>query len=90
MALGLKVRADRRIEEALLRVDQLLRLAQRGLRRRNRRIGLERLFDERIQRRRLKQLPPLEGNIPAGGEMLDLAAVDLGRPILVSGNAAGA
>jgi hypothetical protein len=50
-ALEVIVRANRRKEVALLRVDQLLRLNQRRLRGGNRRIGLERPLDQRVERR---------------------------------------
>ncbi len=78
VALGLEGRPDRRIKEAALRGDQLLCLRQRRLRRRNAGIGLERLFNQRIQRRRLEQFPPFEGEVPARDEVLRLAALDQG------------
>jgi hypothetical protein len=51
LALEVIVRANRRKEVTLLRVDQLLRLNQRRLRGRNRRIGPERPLHQRVERR---------------------------------------
>ncbi len=78
VALRLETRrGNRRIIETPLGVERFPRLGQGCLGRRDGGIGLECLFDERIERRRLEELPPLEHDVPARGEMLDLAALHL-------------
>ena len=74
--LGLKTSRNGRKEEATLRPYQLLCLSQRRLCCRDGRISLERPLDQRAERRRLEQLPPLEWQIAATDEMLHIAAAD--------------
>ena len=58
----------------LLGMEDLARLAQRGLRGVDVGICLERLPDQGIQLVRLKQRPPVAGNVLADGETLGRAA----------------
>jgi hypothetical protein len=77
--LPLKTGRNGRIEEAALRPYQLLCLSQRRLRCRDGRIGLERLLDQCVERRRLEQLPPFERDIAAADQALRLAAMNRRR-----------
>lgn len=77
--LGLKTCRNAWIVEAALRPDQLLCLGQRRPRCRDGRISFERLRDERIERGRLEQLPPVEWEIAAADEVLHITAVNRRR-----------
>src|SRR5208282_6863627 len=64
---------------ALLRIGHFLGHAHRGDRRLQVGIGVERLLNERIERRRTKQRPPFARDIAAVDEVLGLATADIGR-----------
>ena len=78
-ALEIIVRGNRWQEVALLRINQFLRLRQRGLRGCNRRVGPEGPLDQGVERRGLEQLPPFEGDIAAAHQVLRLAAMNRRR-----------
>ena len=79
LARGRGVGRHARKEGALLRNYVLLGLAERCLRRLEARVGRERFADQRVERLRMEERPPLAGNIEAVREALRLAGRNVRR-----------
>ncbi len=79
LALGRRLSIRLRQQLAGLGVEIFLGLPQRRLRSLQIRIGLQRLGDQTVEFPGMEHLPPLAGDIAAGGETLCRAAGNAGR-----------
>src|SRR5580704_19205805 len=68
-----------RVEISLLSINVFLRLLQCRFCLLDCRVGAERLFDERIERRALERCPPVKWHVSPLDEMLNVTAIDRRR-----------